>query len=106
MNLTQEPVRWFDLVTACGLTDVRATSIHDMLLATGKEGRALPTVRQTAEMLVPRFGQVYKREILDVRDGGEAELLDLCEKAEEAAIQHNQRSGGWPSEPELTRRTQ
>lgn len=108
MNLTQEPIKWFDLVTACGLTDVRATSIHDMLetlhKTNGLSSNIKPTVRETAEMLIPRFGGVYKREIQDVKDGGEGELVELCQQAEEAAVQHNQRHGGWPTEPDLSKR--
>lgn len=107
MNLTREPISWFDLVTACGLSDVRATSIHDMLATRDLApagAKAGPSVRETAEMLIPRFGEVYKREIRHVKDGGENELLELCEKAEEAAVRHNQQSGGWPTEPDLTRR--
>lgn len=108
MNLTQEPIRWFDLVTACGLTDVRATSIHDMLTTlkqtNGVDGEEMPTVRRTAEMLVPGFGEVYKRDIRDLKDGGEGELVELCERAEEEAAQLNRRNGGWPTEPDLTRR--
>lgn len=110
MNLTREPIKWFDLVTACGLTDVRATSIHDMLATLHSTngvdvgGSTNPTVRETAEMLIPRFGEVYKREIHDVNDGGEGELVELCQQAEEAAMQHNKRNGGWPTEPDLSRR--
>lgn len=77
-----------------------------MLLASGKPESALPSVRQTAEMMVTRFGKVYKREIADVRDGGEAELVEICERAEEEAVKHNQRHGGWPSEPDLSKRIQ
>lgn len=109
MNLTKEPISWFDLVTACGLTDVRATSIHDMLttlhqpLGIDSKGK-MPSVRETAEMLVPRFGEVYKREIGDVREGGESELVELCEKAEEEAVKYDQSHGGWPTEPDLSKR--
>jgi lipoyl(octanoyl) transferase len=108
MNLTKEPISWFDLVTACGLTDVRATSIHDMLqrlsIPNGSEVR-LPSVRETAEELLPKFGQVYKREISSMADGGESELQELLGRAEESAVEHNKRSGGWPSEPDLSKRT-
>lgn len=107
MNLTPEPIPWFDLVTACGLTDVRATSIHDMLkrpaVSNGTQPR-LPSVRDVAEDLIPRFGQVYKREMRDLADGGESELRDMVAKAEEAAVAQNKR-GGWPSEPDLSKRT-
>jgi lipoate-protein ligase B len=107
MNLTQEPIPWFDLVTACGLTDVRATSIHDMLkrlaVPNGTTPR-LPSVRDVAGELIPRFGEVYKREMRDLADGGESELKDLVHQAEESAVEQN-KSRGWPSEPDLSKRT-
>jgi hypothetical protein len=107
MNLTQEPIPWFDLVTACGLTDVRATSIHDMLkplaVPDGSTPR-LPSVMDVAGELVPKFGEVYNREMRDLADGGEAELRELVHQAEETAIEQN-KSRGWPSEPDLSKRT-
>lgn len=107
MNLTQEPIPWFDLVTACGLTDVRATSIHDMLkrlaIPNGSAPR-LPSVKQVAEDLIPKFGEVYKREIRDLADGGESELRELVQKAEETAVEQNKKRG-WPTEPDLSMRT-
>jgi len=107
MNLTQEPIPWFDLVTACGLTDVRATSIHDMLerlaVANGSPSR-LPSVRDVAGELIPKFGEVYKREMRNLADGGESELKELVHQAEETAVEQNKK-GGWPSEPDLSKRT-
>jgi hypothetical protein len=108
MNLTPEPISWFDLVTACGLTDVRATSIHDMLnrlAVTHGTKPTLPSVKQTAEMLVPKFGEVYKREMRDLADGGESELQDLIARTEETAIRQNRESGGWRAEPDLGEQT-
>jgi hypothetical protein len=109
MNLTQEPIPWFDLVTACGLTDVRATSIHDMMkrlaVPNGTQPHLhLPTVRDVAKELIPKFGEVYKREMRDLADGGESELKDLVREAEEAAVEQN-KTKGWPSEPDLSKRT-
>jgi len=107
MNLTPEPISWFDLVTACGLTDVRATSIHDMMkrLAVPNDTQPrLPSIRDVAEDLIPKFGQVYKREMRDLADGGESELREMVAKAEEAAVEQN-KTRGWPSEPDLSKRT-
>jgi hypothetical protein len=107
MNLTQEPIPWFDLVTACGLTDVRATSIHDMIKRLAVPNGTRPhllTVRDVARDLIPKFGEVYKREMRDLADGGESELKDLVRGAEEAAVEQN-KARGWPSEPDLSRRT-
>jgi hypothetical protein len=107
MNLTQEPIPWFDLVTACGLTDVRATSIHDMMkrlaTTTGSTPR-LPNVSDVAGELVPKFGEVYKREMRDLADGGESELKDLVHQAEETALEQNKKAG-WPTKPDLSKRT-
>jgi hypothetical protein len=106
MNLTQEPIPWFDLVTACGLTDVRATSIHDMLkrlaVPNGTTTRS-PSVRDVAGELIPKFEEVYKREMRDLADGGESELKELVQQAEERAVEQN-KSRGWPSEPDLSKR--
>jgi len=107
MNLTQEPIPWFDLVTACGLTDVRATSIHDMLkrlaIPNGTTPQ-LPSVREVAGELIPKFGEVYKREMRDLADGGESELRELVHQAEESAVEQIKK-GGWPREPDLSKRT-
>jgi len=108
MNLTREPIPWFDLVTACGLTDVRATSIHDMLkrlaIPNGSSTR-LPSVKDVAGELIPKFGEVYKREMRDLADGGESELRELVQQAEETAVEQNKKGGGWPTEPDLRKRT-
>ena len=107
MNLTQEPIPWFDLVTACGLTDVRATSIHDMLKRLAVPNGTtpqLPSVRQVAGELIPKFGEVYKREMRDLADGGESELRELVHQAGESAVEQNKK-GGWPTEPDLSKRT-
>jgi hypothetical protein len=107
MNLTQEPIPWFDLVTACGLTDVRATSIHDMLHRLAVPNGSTPpspSVREVAGELIPKFGEVYKREMRDLADGGESELKELIHQAEDAAVEQN-KSRGWPSEPDLSKRT-
>jgi hypothetical protein len=56
-------------------------------------------------MLVPKFGETYKREMRNVADGGEGELQDMIARAEEAAARQNKESEGWPTEPDLSKRT-
>lgn len=56
-------------------------------------------------MLVPGFGETYKREMRNLADGGESELQDMIARAEEAAAKQNKESGGWPAEPDLSKRT-
>jgi hypothetical protein len=98
MNITPEPIKWFDLVLACGLADVRATSLHD-LLETASAGSGLlpptlPSVQGVAEGLVPRFRKAYGREEL-------REVIGLAEREAERVVKQ---MGGWRSEPDLSKR--
>lgn len=119
INLTPEPTKWFDLVVACGLDDVRAISLHQMVernaISSGVMPPSLPGIREVAELLVPRFEAVYDRSIVDLgKDDAENDdvekreevqgLRELVYEAEEEARRVNARSGGWPKEPDLTRR--
>lgn len=126
MNITPEPVKWFDLVMACGLADVHAVSLHDLIRKSGSSagpigtaGTAgigsvgLPSVRDVARGLVPRFGKVFGRELVELNpsnqsvEGDSQELegmWNLVQKAEEDAKRINMESGGWASEPDLSKR--
>jgi hypothetical protein len=116
MNITPEPVKWFDLVTACGLTDVHAISLQQMLerliIGNGIIPTAIPAVRDVAKMLIPRFEAVYDRRIVELSepaDGADGEadisgLRELVYEAEEEARKVNQGSGGWAVEPDLSKR--
>ncbi|CAK9785379.1 lipoyltransferase [Cutaneotrichosporon oleaginosum] len=102
MNITPEPVPWFDLVTACGLTDVRAVSVAQLLERQGKRG---PSVADCADALVPRFAKTFGREFvpLDAEGGGDElrairEIVaDVTEQAETA----QREAGGWPTRPRV-----
>ncbi|EIW68449.1 hypothetical protein TREMEDRAFT_18004, partial [Tremella mesenterica DSM 1558] len=69
INVTPEPIKWFDLVLACGLADVHAISINQLLqrtsLTTGISARQL-TVEETARSLLKVFEKAYGREIVDL----------------------------------------
>ena len=106
MNITVEPVKWFDLVLACGLADVRAGCLHDLLQSSG-ENRSLPSVENLAKSLIPRFGEVFRRDMMDLKEeGGEEveELRNLVDATEEAARKENEEKGGWATEPDLSGR--
>ncbi|WVO21376.1 lipoyl(octanoyl) transferase [Cryptococcus decagattii] len=111
MNITPEPIAWFDLVMACGLADVRAVSLHDLItrgaMQDGIIPSRLPSVQDVARSIMPRFGEMFGREIkaLDARDSGEAgEIWGLVQKAEQGARENNDKCGGWPSKPLLSQR--
>ncbi|KAL7420635.1 hypothetical protein Q5752_004586 [Cryptotrichosporon argae] len=125
LNVTPEPIPWFDLVTACGLADVRAVSLHALLdrlgpgagAGAGSVGGTLasprPAVRDVAAALVPRFQDVFARRFVplasdaDAASGERADVdavRQLVEQAEEDAARANQAQGGWPAVPDLSRR--
>ena len=57
LNVTDEPLAKFAGIVPCGITDGGVTSIERVL------GRA-PSVREVAQTLLPRFGEVFGREII------------------------------------------
>lgn len=121
MNVTPEPVSWFDLVVACGLDDVRAVSLHELLArlpaqaeqAEQAAGVPLPSVRDVADALVPRFQDTFQRRFVPLgadadaaRDGEDADLAflrDLVARTEDQARREVERAGGWPTRPDTTR---
>lgn len=105
MNVTPEPVPWFDLVTACGLADVRAVSISQLLERAGKTG---PSVAECAAALVPRFAATFGREFVPLDapvtgdTAGEVQAIreivaDVTAQAEKA----EKEAGGWPTRPRV-----
>ncbi|WVQ79679.1 lipoyl(octanoyl) transferase [Cryptococcus sp. DSM 104549] len=110
MNITPQPIAWFDLVMACGLADVRAVSLHDLItLANVRQGVIPPgylSVQDVARELVPRFGDMFGRgtERLDDTATGEVgEIWALVQEAEAEAKKQNEASGGWPEAPDMSR---
>jgi hypothetical protein len=93
--VTNKPLPWFNLVTACGLNDVRATSIEKMLAEPTP-----PTVKSVAGDLMPFFAKKFGREFVPLaslsgKPGADAitELIVQAEDEAEAA------SYNWPEEP-------
>ncbi|KAK4684075.1 hypothetical protein P7C73_g6130, partial [Tremellales sp. Uapishka_1] len=105
LNVTSEPLKWFDLVLACGLDDVKATSLHELLKA--KAGRAdEPTVQDVARGLIPCFEEVFGREMKALQAEGEGldEVRELVSAAEKEAERVAERDG-WRREPDLSKRS-
>lgn len=114
MNITPEPLKWFDLVMACGLADVRAVSLQDLVTRTATNNGiipvGLPSVRDVARGLMPRFGAVFGREMIELQpadresDEEVKAMREIVDRAEEDARKENEQAGGWPSEPDLSGR--
>ncbi|KAI8983380.1 lipoyltransferase [Trametes punicea] len=93
LNVTPEPLPWFDKVVACGLADVKAGCIaHAIKLRTAIDSI---TVANELPGLIQRFGRVYEREMvpLDLSAQGEAENAVL----EAELVSRNQ--GPWNRTP-------
>lgn len=99
MNITSEPVKWFDLVTACGLADVNAVSLQALLARSGS-GRSGPlSVAQAAKDLVPNFENTYGRTLVPLHEQGQdGPIRRLIDEAEASARTVNAERR-WPSEP-------
>jgi lipoyl(octanoyl) transferase len=114
MNITPEPRAWFDLVTACGLDDVRAVSIHDLISALPVDERPagpLPSVTDVAEALIPRFADIFQREFLPLSAPAPADeplaqeiakIQEIVADVEEQAERALKEAGGkWPTKPSV-----
>jgi hypothetical protein len=69
INVTGEPIPWFDLVTACGLNDVRATSLQGVVsgerLSTSDKMSDSPlSVKEVANGMMPFFGDKFDRRMM------------------------------------------
>lgn len=89
INVTHEPLPWFDRIVACGLDDVRAGSMASKL------GRPVD-VGGEIRRLVQQFGNIFERNMvkMDVENTGEIgdAILELEKEAEAA--------GDWLEEPQ------
>lgn len=85
MNVTQEPLEWFNRVVACGLADVKAGCIT---LA----AREQVQVHDVVEGVVDAFSRSYERNV---------EKLDLKSTGElgKAILELEERAGDWPRTP-------
>ncbi|WWC90463.1 lipoyl(octanoyl) transferase [Kwoniella dendrophila CBS 6074] len=110
MNINEKPIKWFDLVMACGLNDVKAISLIQLLKRyqlNNQKGSL--TVEKVAKDLIPKFGELFSRDIIplssEIEDKTEIKQInELVQRAEVEAKAQNQKSNGWPDEPDLSRK--
>ncbi|KDQ54830.1 hypothetical protein JAAARDRAFT_134512 [Jaapia argillacea MUCL 33604] len=84
MNITPEPLAWFNKIVACGLEDVKAGCI-------GKDA----TVEGEIPELVKRFGKMFGREMVKLDVEAEGEVEEAIRAVEEDARQ----AGDWHRTP-------
>jgi lipoyl(octanoyl) transferase len=90
MNVTKEPMAWFDQVVACGLDDVKAGCIER---AVGKS----VIVEDVVPGMVMVLQRIFKREFakLDIEAAGE--IGEAIAAVEEEAL----KAGDWLKTPAL-----
>jgi lipoyl(octanoyl) transferase 2 len=93
MNVTPEPMPWFNQVVACGLVGVRQGNIAEETKTMASES---VTVEGEIPGLVRRFGQVFEREMVEVS----GEVGSLIQAVEEEA-EELQRKSPWRRSPLL-----
>ncbi|KAF5383999.1 hypothetical protein D9757_006996 [Collybiopsis confluens] len=88
LNVTEEPISWFNQIVACGLADVHAGSIE------GVQGRPINLGEEIPELVV-RFGKLFERDMVRMDPGSEGELGQAIQEMEEEA----RLAGPWALEP-------
>ncbi|KAJ3507452.1 hypothetical protein NLJ89_g6298 [Agrocybe chaxingu] len=89
MNITNEPLAWFNQIVACGLDDVRAGSI---------ESKLQKPIRLEDEILglVAQFGKAFEREMVSLDLERTGQIGEAIQKLEEEA----EKAGSWLAKPE------
>lgn len=90
INITREPIPWFDQVVACGLADVKAGSVET---AKSKE----INIHEEIPGLLSTFGRLLEREFLPINLAQEGEIGEAIVAAEQAAL----KAGDWAKAPQL-----
>jgi len=87
MNITKDPVAWFDQVVACGLDNVKAGCIEG---AVGK----MVSVEDVVPNIVKVFERIFEREFAKLNLGA-GEIGEAISVVEEEAL----KAGDWPKAP-------
>ncbi|TFK93015.1 chloroplast lipoate protein ligase [Polyporus arcularius HHB13444] len=93
MNVTQEPIPWFDKVVACGLTDVRAGCIAEA----AKQETTTNAITVAGELpaLISRFGRVFGRDVVELDVSADGEVEEAIRATQREAVE----AGPWPQIP-------
>jgi lipoyl(octanoyl) transferase 2 len=93
VNITREPLPWFDQVIACGLADVKAASVQSV--REKLEGRSPSfSIQEEMHVLAQMHGNVYGKETRELGEE-DGEIWEAVQEMEEIATE----AGGWPRRP-------
>lgn len=93
LNVTKEPLSWFEQIVACGLDNVQATSIE-----TAKGTKV--SMDEVVGRLVGTLGRIYEREMVPLDVSGEGSAEEGIQELEKIARE----SGPGQREPIMERR--
>ena len=96
-NVTEEPLAWFDQVTACGLTDVNAGAIAGRSSSTSPKD---VDVLSQIPGLVDIFGREMERDMVRMEDAKGDEVSEAILRLEEEAAEL-QRLQPVPASPKI-----
>jgi len=88
VNVTREPLSWFDQVIACGLDDVRAVSVESAT-------NSLVDMSEEFVKVVGAFGREYDRKMVALVPEEEGEVGEAILAVEAEALL----AGSWPRNP-------
>ena len=90
VNITREPLSWFDQIIACGLIDVKAVSVESEL-------QKPVDINEEVSGIVESFGDIFERSMakLDLESGGEISEAIL------ALENHAAQAGDWLEAPSV-----
>lgn len=90
INITREPIPWFDQVVACGLADVKAGSVESVI------GKPV-NIHEEIPGLLSRLGRMLERDFQPMNLADEGEVGEAIAVAEDNAL----RAGDWAEAPQL-----
>jgi lipoate-protein ligase B len=98
VNITNEPLAWFDRVIACGLEGVQAASVQSAreknIASSEKRGASL-SVTDEMRVLAEMFGEKYDKEVCALEANGPPEIVEEVKRLEVVA----ESLGDWAKEP-------
>ena len=90
LNVTNEPLSWFDQIVACGLTDVKAVSVEGELQKPVDIDEEVPRIVET-------FGDIFERSMVKLDLGSGGEISEAILTLENHATQ----AGDWQKAPRI-----
>ena len=90
LNITREPLSWFEQIVACGLIDVKAVSVESEL-------QKPVSIDEEISGIIETFGDIFERSMgkLDLESGGEISEAIL------ALENHASQAGDWLEVPKV-----